>query len=184
MPQRAKAVVIRAGEHRKVLGKLRRMSTEFEWTDEDDAAVVYESLPDWHPSLFVDAFRVALTSDEPYSVELMRRGFVTPECVDDWGDFSEARAAWTSALKVSMTPLWAVDAPDVAYVRLVETDAWIANTKDQPATHHVTLVWRPDIAVLPRTSWRIHAIGDPVPPDLLPRTAPGFDPRTLPNDRT
>lgn len=79
-----------------------------------------------------------------------------------------------------MTPSWASDAPDVAYVRLVETDQHVIDdAADVPATAHVTLVWRPEIAIVPGSSWRIHHIGDRVAPDHLPRTAVGIDPREL-----
>jgi len=78
-----------------------------------------------------------------------------------------------------MSPLYGSDAPDVAYVRLVETDEHsVTNTADVPATAHVTLVWRPEIAIVPGSSWRIHHIGEPVPFTEVPRTAIGTDPRT------
>ena len=79
-----------------------------------------------------------------------------------------------------MTALWAIDAPDVAYVRLVDTDAWTGDMTEQPAAMHATLVWRPEIAIVPGSSWRVHCIGEPAEPGLLPRTASGFDPRKLP----
>lgn len=79
-----------------------------------------------------------------------------------------------------MTALWGVGAPDVAYVRLVETDGWrVPDMRAVPAAAIVTLVWRPEIAIVPGSSWRIHAIGDPLRPDQAPRTASGFDPRRL-----
>jgi len=63
-------------------------------------------------------------------------------------------------------------------VRLVETDEHsVTSAADVPATAHVTLVWRPEIAVVPGSGWRIHYIGEPVPFTGVPRTAIGTDPR-------
>jgi hypothetical protein len=155
--------------------------TDFEsWTDEDDAAVVLESLPAWHPSLFVNVFRTGLKHlDDAGALRILREGFITPESVEAWGDFAAAREVAKSDLKISMTAWWGIEAPDVAYVRLVDTDAWISPNTDQLAAMHVTLVWRPELAVVPGSSWRIHALGEPLPPQLVPRTAVGFDPRKL-----
>ena len=148
------------------------------WTDEDDALVTYESLPEWHPALFVDVFRTGLAKVEPEANALLAGAFVTPESVDSWGDFSRARAIFTTGLKISTTALYGIDAPDVAYVRLVETNQHLNHDIDAvPATMHVTLVWRPEISVVPDSSWRIHHVGAAVDPALVPRTAPGFDPR-------
>lgn len=148
------------------------------WTEEDDAAVAFESLPAWHPSLFFEVFRTGMQNFGDHAAEIALGGFVTPE--SEWGDFSEARAIANSQLKTSMTALWALGAPDVSYVRLVDTDAWIAtNAHEIPAAAHATLVWRPELAVVPGSSWRLHAIGEPISPDRVPRTAPGFDPRKL-----
>ncbi|MCK2025087.1 hypothetical protein KZC56_02155 [Microbacterium sp. SSW1-47] len=151
------------------------------WTEEDDAAVAFELLPAWHPSVFFDAFRAGMQRFDETIEEIARAGFVTPESVDDWGDFTRAREIANSNLKVSLHALWAVDAPDVAYVRLVDTPAWIASDlRRVPAAAHATLVWRPEIAVVPGSAWRLHALGDAVPPWLVPRTAHGFDPRKMP----
>lgn len=163
----------------RVMCHHQMVSDEVEgWTDEDDALLAYETLPAWHPSLFVDVFRAGL--EEPEFDARIAAAFVTPESRNYWGDFSRARALFSTGLKISMTALYAVGAPDVAYVRLVETDE---HTNDDiskvAATAHATLVWRPEIAVVPGSSWRIHQLGDQVDPDLVPRTARGFDPRTL-----
>jgi hypothetical protein len=148
------------------------------WTDEDDALVTYESLPDWHPALFVDAFHAALDMEPSDGNHLLARAFVTPESVESWGDFSRARAVFTSGLRISTTALYGIGAADVAYVRLVETDEHLNDDIDAvPATMHVTLAWRPEIAVVPNSSWRIHHLGEPIQPSLVPRTAVGFDPR-------
>jgi hypothetical protein len=151
------------------------------WTEEDDSALELELLPDWHPSLFVDVFRVGLQNFNESTEEIARGGFVTPESADAWGDFTAARKIANSRLKISMTALWGIDAPDVAYVRLVDTDEWRApDLGAVPAAAIVTLVWRPEIAIVPGSSWRIHAIGEPLHPIDVPRTAAGFDPRKLP----
>lgn len=147
------------------------------WTDEDDAMVSYEALPGWHPALFVDVFRLGVT--EAVDIAILRGAFVTPESVSYWDDFAKARRVFATGLKISMTPLYAKDAPDVCYVRLVETDQHTNSDLTQvPATLHITLVWRPEIAVVPNSSWRIHHLGDPVEPGSVPRTATDVDPRT------
>lgn len=35
-----------------------------DWTEEDDALVTHESLPDWHPSLFVDVFHTGQNGEQ------------------------------------------------------------------------------------------------------------------------
>ncbi len=148
------------------------------WTDADDAYLAYEALPDWHPALFVDVFRIGLA--QPGQAGQLGAAFVTPESHETWGDFARARAAFDLGLKISMTALYGKDACDVAYVRLVETNQHTnVSLSLVPATMHFTLVWRPEIAIVPGTSWRIHHLGEPVDPEQVPRTAPGFDPRTL-----
>ncbi|MRG60123.1 hypothetical protein GE115_09600 [Agromyces sp. CFH 90414] len=151
------------------------------WTDEDDALVAYESLPDWHPALFVDVFRTGLEMEHPDKRSLLAGAFITPESLEFWGDFSRARAVFATRLKISMTAMYGVGAPDVAYVRLVETDEHINHDLYSViASMHVTLVWRPEIAILPNSAWRIHHLGEAIEPTLVPRTQPGFDPRTQP----
>lgn len=53
------------------------------WTPEDDAILKYESLPDWHPSLFVDVFRLGLIQTGANA--RLAGAFVTPESVDARG---------------------------------------------------------------------------------------------------
>lgn len=147
------------------------------WNDEDDAHLAYEALPDWHPALFVDSFRAGLENQNVTSEILA--AFVTPESLTSWGNFDHARDIFESGLKISTTALYGLDAPDVSYVRLVETcDHTNESIRDVPATMHATLVWRPEITIVPISSWRIHLLGEPVEPSHVPRTAPGFDPRT------
>lgn len=148
------------------------------WTDEDDALLAYEALPDWHPALFADVFRTGLAQQNAPG-ELLA-AFVTPESLPSWGDFAPARAIFDCGLKISTTALYGIDAPDVAYVRLVETSRHMNDDINQvPATIHTALVWRPESAVVPNSSWRIQHLGEPVEPDRVPRTAPGFDARTV-----
>lgn len=146
------------------------------WSDQDEAQAAYEGLPAWHPSLFVDVLRAAL--EVSADAGMLAAALVTPESAEQWGDFTRARALFASGLKISMTPVWATGAPDVAYVRLVETDQHVVDDAGGvPATVHVTLVWRPEIAVVPGSRWRVHHIGDRVDLDLFPRAADGFRPR-------
>jgi hypothetical protein len=158
---------------------MRHMTEDDGWTEEDDAALILELLPDAHPARFVDVLRTALVDMDPETVqEILLRGAVTPESAHLWGNFDAARAVFRTGLKISMTPLYGIDSPDVAYVRLVETDAHFSpDITSVPATLHATLVWRPEIAVMPGTSWRIHALGEPIPPSELPRSSAGIDPR-------
>lgn len=150
------------------------------WTDEDDALLTYESLPGWHPALFVHVFLSGLATMKPEDSAGLAGAFVTPESITSWGDFSRARAIFASGLKISTTALYGIGAPDVAYVRLVETSQHLNHDIDAvPATMHVTLVWRPEISVVPDSGWRIHDIGEMVNPALVPRTALGLDPRAL-----
>lgn len=146
------------------------------WSDEDDALLEYEALPAWHPALFVDVFRAGLEQNAPTA---LLEVFVTPESRSFWGDFGRARAVFASGLRISMTALYGRDAPDVAYVRLVETtDHTTSDIAEVPATMYATLVWRPEIAVVPNSGWRMHQLGEAVEPSRVHRTNPGFDIRT------
>ncbi|WP_158375158.1 hypothetical protein [Cellulosimicrobium cellulans] len=151
------------------------------WTDEDDARFAFEALPDWHPAVFVDVFRATLgLEDREGRTAFLTQALVTPESVPQWGTFARATALFGSGLRMSLTALYALDAPDVAYVRLVETAAHQSpSVVDVPATAHVTLVWRRDIAIVPRTGWRVHHVGEPIAPNFVPRSAPGVDPHSL-----
>ncbi len=142
--------------------------------------MAYAALPEHHPALFVDMLKTLFKADLDRAAEFWFQVASTPESAASWGDLSRPRAALTSGLKIGMTPLYAIGAPDVAYVRLVETsDHFNPSVNDVPATLHATLVWRPEIQVMPNWSWRIHALGDPMEPMLVPRTAIGTDPRRL-----
>lgn len=68
------------------------MSDAFDqWTDEDDAAVATEALPDGHPSLVVDAFKAGLQKIGDPQAQQILEAFITPESVRQWGNFSAAR---------------------------------------------------------------------------------------------
>jgi len=85
----------------------------------------------------------------------------------------QAARRWARGdLKISTTALHAAGAPDVAYIRLVSTEQWVNAPMSAPEAAMVTLVWRPEIEVVPG-GWRIHAIGEPIAPDHLPRSAEG-----------
>ena len=129
------------------------------------------------PSLFVRQFRRARLVDPPVPPLLPTEGFVTPESAGAWGDYTAARDWAKSASKVSTTAHYGKGATDVAYVRPVFTDEWIAPNDDAPEHAVVTLVRRPEIDVLPGVGWRIHGVGEALDPKTLPRTAVGFDPR-------
>lgn len=121
-----------------------------------------------------------MATRQPEADGLIARGLVTPESIGSRANFSRARSVFDTGLKISMAALYVMDAPDVAYVRLVETSQHTNDSIDRvPATMHVTLVWRPEIAVVPGSSWRIHHLGEPMDPGLVPRTPPGTDPRRL-----
>lgn len=148
------------------------MVNESGWTEEDDALLKYEQLPPWHPALFVDVFRTLLAAAPLETTIQIAEACVTPESLESWGDLSRARAIFDLGLKISMTPLYIKGAPDVAYIRLVETDRHASSAlSTTPATAHFSLVWRPEIAVIPGTSWRAHHLGDPVGLTLLPRSS-------------
>lgn len=77
----------RARAHATRISYLLGMGDDHEsWTDEDDAALIVEGLPDWHPSLFVHQFRDALQIEPPVPSRLLSEGFVTPESIKAWGD--------------------------------------------------------------------------------------------------
>lgn len=147
------------------------MDEDERWTDRDSAELELEGLPDDHASRFVDIFTTGLSRlDEDGALTILRSAFVTPESVEVWGDFTDAREA-IRGRKVSMTPLHPEDgSQDVAYVRIVKTDEWISRIVDEPDAIHVTLVKRPDLEqYISGTTWRIHALGEPKDPADVPR---------------
>lgn len=150
------------------------------WTDEDDAAAFAEGLPDHHPTKFVDALRTVACDER--GAKLLPF-MVTPESEDQWGgEFQVLRDFLEQPHRISTTPLYGIDAPDVAYVRFVkDSGPWIVEDLDSvEAVAHATLVWRPELpAVVEGGAWRIHALGDPIDPQYVARSAEGTDPRQL-----
>lgn len=137
-----------------------------QWTDKDSARATFEALPADHPCRTATKFN-DLIMDEADAATLAE--LVTPECLEDWGDFRVARSFFLDqAISISTRSLRHRGASDVAYVKLVPDDGkYISATARQDAIAWATLVWRPEYG-----GWRIHSIGQPAPPHLLPRTAP------------
>ncbi|MDU0325292.1 hypothetical protein RWH43_00850 [Microbacterium sp. KSW2-21] len=160
------------------------MSNGERWTDHDDAQVVAEGLPTQSPVRAVQALLNALTSDDP-EAGVVLTSLVTPENADQWGPgFADGRR-WADAaeIRISTSPRYGYNAPDVAYVKLVPEDGrpWVVGVaRDDDALAWVSLVWRPEISHWgPLASWRVHSIGAPIDVSEMPRTAEGVDPRTL-----
>ncbi len=156
--------------------------SDFEWTDEDTAAAITEALPDSHPSRFVDVIRCGAQLNDPRWT-LMAPFFVTPESNLSWGDdFGVLTKYMQGDFLISTTPMWAIGAPDIAYVRFVAPGGpWIVPdlTKVDPVGV-ATLVWRDDLdAPYGDTYWRLHGVGDAVPPEFAPRSPAPVDPRPL-----
>lgn len=142
--------------------------TDESWSDLDDAELRFQSLDEQHPAKVATAF-VHLVLTEPMHSDIAAE-FVTPEKLSDWGDFSTARSFFLDqALAISTRSLRARNNLDVAYVKLVpDNGTYFSDGPRQDFAAWVTLVWRPELG-----GWRIHAFGDPIPPELLPRTAKG-----------
>lgn len=135
----------------------------------------YATTTDSRPSLTVETFRYGLELSHDPAV--LAEAFVTPEFVPDWGDFSQALSIFETALTIDPTARYRPDAPDVVYVALIKTNR--RPTPDTPAsliTAHVTLVWRPEIAAVSGSRWRVHHIGEPITPENAPRSAPHLGP--------
>lgn len=154
--------------------------SDFEWTDQDTAAAFVESLPDEHPSRFLDVVRTAAQMDDP-RLSLLLPFYVTPESNLSWGDdFGVLIAYMRGDFRISTNPTYALDAPDVMCVRFVpDGGPWIVHDlREVEAVAHATLVWRNDLdAPYGETFWRLHAIGDPVHPAFVPRSPYPVDPK-------
>jgi hypothetical protein len=96
---------------------------------------------------------------------------VTPESLPSWGDFS-GPAAWLATIGdwgVGSVANEAIGAPDVAYVKIVrgvDQSCQVVDEQIIAVPGVVTLVWRPE-----RGMWLVHAIGEFVRPEDVPRTA-------------
>lgn len=150
------------------------MDGEEQWTGHDDVEFRFHALPDAHPANVVRAFVGVLWDDAATAAELAQ--YVTPESLSQWSDFGTVRNFVRDDIGVAIgsNALRAVGAPDVTFVKLVPDD------EDEPQFHPVprqdvrawvTLVWRPELG-----GWRLHAIGEQLDPNTLPRTSPGDAP--------
>lgn len=141
---------------------------DMQWTDEDSARVAFETLAADHPSRVAKAFNDLFHQDDLLTSVLEM--FVTPEARADWGDFTDGkRFFFDQAIAISTRALRPKEANDVAYVKLVpDNGAYLVKQPRQDVIAYVTFVWRPELY-----GWRIHSIGQPAPPDMLPRTDTG-----------
>lgn len=156
--------------------------SDSEWTDEDTAAVYAESLPVAHPSQFVDIIRGGATTD-PDGARLLLTVFVTPESLGNWGEGFEGLIRYMQgSFRMSTTALYGVGAPDVAYIRFVPDEGpWInPDLTKVDAIGHATLVWRGELEpAYHNVHWRLHALGEALPPEFVPRSPDPIDPRPL-----
>jgi len=102
---------------------------------------------------------------------------VTPESWDSWEDFSGVREWFKHLNDVGYGSFAdrAAGDDDVAYFKIladVHESYQVVETQIIDAAGIITLVWRPDLpSVLPDVigHWRVHALGDYVHPDDVPR---------------
>jgi len=146
--------------------------SEDRWTDADDAQFAMHALPDDHPIALTMGVMTAL--DNPAEHQELLRTWVTPESVEDWGNFSEAATFLRShTLGVLGTVRQYEGASDVAYVIAIsqEPDAPMRMTQEDEPLHPAavfTWIWRPD-----EGNWRLHSVGEGWSrPERLPRTSP------------
>lgn len=149
------------------------MSDDERWTEADDIAAALEGFHPGHPVSLVQILAEAVKEPERYAVAL--EGLVTPESLNDWGDFSQLRSA-LEGLSFSSQLRSYPHAPDVAYMYLIA---------GEPAPRFVELgvvevprtlvwIWRPELG---NGSWRLHhAAQEMLPPEAFPRTSPGSAP--------
>lgn len=144
---------------------------EFDWTETDSAYVNWEALPEGHPARVVRAFNDAAWSD-PIPVSLLA-SMVTPEVRADWGDFSSAAEFFRQGVGLGLNLRYVEGVRDVVYVKLIKdiNVATVVRSEDVAPLAYVTLVWRSELQ-----GWRIHRIGEPAEPNVLPRTSPGEAP--------
>jgi hypothetical protein len=142
-----------------------RMSDEA-WTERDDALRHFAALPDSHPARQFEAFARRAIDPDYSMTELLK--FVTPEMGRRWADFSDVHAWLTSsAFAIATGALRHVGAEDVAYVLLsLDTGQYHHPGGIPDEVAHVSYVWRPELG-----GWRIDALGNPLPPHWLNRSA-------------
>lgn len=144
------------------------------WTSADDFEAATAGYDFTEPLSTAMAFISAL-SREPLDVDQLA-SVVTPESLPAWGNFSSAAAG------LSSIPEWAIasypdpapNATDVAYVKILKNEPESRQQEGDvvvvPAAW-ITLIWRPE-----RGTWLVHAFGNPLPADGLPRSSPGEAP--------
>lgn len=145
------------------------------WTDEDDAHFAMATLPPSEPVALTLAVWNALTADEDHTSLL--REFVTPESLEQWGDFSAARDALSAPrLGIIGTARQYPDAVDVAYVWITRQAGDTARMTDGPEVVEIaetfTWIWHAD-----REQWLLHSIGTMLDPGEMPRTSPNRAPK-------
>jgi len=151
--------------------------TDDRWTDADDALLAMHMLPTEHPVALTAAIWEALDDYEANSGALST--WVTPECRDDWGDFSTVSEALASqALALVGTARQRAGEADIAFVWLIRKGAPAAPARMSQEDEAViigaifTWVWRPELG-----GWRLHSVGGAMPEaDRLPRTSPNAAP--------
>jgi hypothetical protein len=147
---------------------------ETNWNDDDDAHYVFETLGLEHPVTAARAFLVAL--DDPARFASALSEMVTPESRRLWGDFS-AGTKWLERLGsfgIGSVARYEDGAPDVRYIKIasgITEGRTVPNRSEVDAAAFVTMVWRPEFG-----SWLVHAVGDVIRPEALPRTSPGVAP--------
>lgn len=144
------------------------------WTDKDDALRRSASLHPDSPSFSAKVFANALRS--PIRNAGLLAWLVAPESRAAWGEFEPA-AALLRAMRqpgIGSNAAPAFDAPDVAYVKVMENVAE-AFTLDEPIfgteSAVITLVWRPE-----HGRWLVHGFGHYLRPEELVRSSPGEAP--------
>ncbi|MFS6528306.1 hypothetical protein V8Z69_00875 [Microbacterium aurugineum] len=147
--------------------------TDSSWTPADDARAAISGYGPEEPLLTALAFLEGLGRELPPSEMAIT---VTPESLDSWGDFSEAKLALDSIddWGLGSYPEPSPTAPDVAYVKILAGVTEVYQVKHaalvRPAAW-LSLVWRPEHGF-----WLVHAFGHPVEPERMPRTSPGEAP--------
>lgn len=134
---------------------------------EAEAAVPHPDVAD--PVSVGIMFCEALEDHERYSVAL--RMLTTPESHPAWGDFSDAACAYREIPEPGFGSRanLALGAPDVAYFKILRNvNRSYQVLDDQPIGFAavLTLVWRPE-----RQQWLVHAMGQSLLPEEVPRTA-------------
>jgi hypothetical protein len=131
----------------------------------DPAAALAAEVAQNHPNSAWEvarAFYLDLTDDAGAQLDDLKE-MVTPESLDTWGDFSDARELLNGT---GMTTRTEIPAPGVAHVKFV-TDPGELLVSDGPtmimARAIATLQFRPETG-----RWMVHHLGDYCLPEDLP----------------